>query len=242
LRCSTAELYTNNHHISSKNIDTYKRYLKERVTNKPFQYIVNKATYYGRDFFVDERVLIPRPETELFIDILKEYNLFNHALDIGTGSGCLAITISLESIASSVDAIDNSSGAIDVASYNMKILSPTKVNLMHQSFFNFKAKKPYDLIVSNPPYIPSNQMITLDKDVLHEPINSLTDFSDGLLFYKHIANNIKSLLSDNGILLIEVGDSNQAEYIINTFSENGFRYTVHKDLQGRDRIIEAKYR
>tara|TARA_Y100000590_G_scaffold462722_1_gene627557 strand:- start:273 stop:1001 length:729 start_codon:yes stop_codon:yes gene_type:complete len=242
LRCSTPELYTNNHHISSKNIDTYKRYLKERITNKPFQYIINKATFYGRDFFVDERVLIPRPESELFIDILKKYNSFNHALDIGTGSGCLAITISLEGIARLVDAIDNSSGAIDVASYNRKILSPTKVNLMHQSFFNFTAQRPYDLIVSNPPYIPSNQIITLDKDVLHEPINSLTDFSDGLLFYKYIAKNINSLLGSNGIILIEVGDSTQAEYIANMFSENGLSYTVHKDLQGCDRIIEAQYR
>ena len=242
MRCFTPELYTNNHHISSKNIDTYKRYLKERITNKPFQYIINKATFYGRDFFVDERVLIPRPESELFIDILKKYNSFNHAIDIGTGSGCLAITISLEDIARSVDAIDNSSGAIDVASYNRKILSPTKVNLMHQSFFNFTVQRPYHLIVSNPPYIPSNQVITLDKDVLHEPINSLTDFSDGLLFYKYIAKNINSLLGSNGIILIEVGDSTQSEYIANTFSEKGLSYTVHKDLQGCDRIIEAQYR
>ena len=220
----------------------YKGYLVERITNKPFQYIINKASYYGRDFFVDERVLIPRSETELFIEILKEYNSFNSALDIGTGSGCLAITISLEGIASSIDAIDSSSGAIEVAEYNKHSLSPTGVNIMHQNFFDFKASKGYDLIVSNPPYISSKQIMTLDKDVLHEPIGSLTDYADGLFFYKHIISNINSLLNDNGIILLEVGDSAQSEYIANQFKRKGYRYKVYKDLQGCDRVIEAKYR
>jgi len=176
----------------------------------------------------------------LFIDILKKYKPFHYALDIGTGSGCIAITLAIENIAESIDAIDKSSGALEVADYNVNQYNAKNIQLINQDFLIEPPDHCYDLIVCNPPYISTDQIINLDKEVLHEPICSLTDYGDGLAFYKKIINNIDVLISNSGIILLEIGDESQISYIVNELNTINIPYKIYKDLQGKNRIIEIK--
>jgi len=240
LKCSLVDLYTKKIHLTNQNIVKYKSYLSARSSKKPFQYIINKAPFYGYDFFVDERVLIPRPETELFIHILKKYDSFNRALDIGTGSGCLAITIQLQNIAEHIDAIDSSLNAIQVAEYNKELFKADRVRLYNERHLDFTNEKKYDLIVCNPPYISIKNITTLEKEVLYEPLEALTDYSDGFSFYNDLLDSISTILKRNGLLLLEIGSNDQANYLCNRLSSIGYTYKISNDLQGCQRVIEAR--
>ena len=236
MKCDLGDLYTKNFYLTDQDIIKYKSFLVERSANKPFQYIIKKAPFYGYDFFVDERVLIPRPESELFIHILKKYNSFNNALDIGTGSGCLAITMQLQNIAQYIDGIDSSLNAIQVAEHNKKLFKANRVRLYHESYLD-KSKQKYDLVVCNPPYISIKDIVNLEKEVLHEPLEALTDYSDGMSFYSDIINNISTTLNRNGLLLLEIGNNDQADFLCHQLRIMGFNYKIHKDLQGCKRVL-----
>ena len=218
-------------------------FIDKRGEGKPFQYILNKSNFYGYDFFVNSKTLIPRPETELIIDIaLKKNQKFDQCLDIGTGSGNLAITLLLQKIATHVDAVDISKNALSVAKKNSLIHKIQKIKFYKKDIFKHQINKKYNLIVSNPPYIKHSDYLKLPSEIRkYEPAVALTDFSNGLTFYKAILKKLKNILNKDGILLIEIGLENTKDSINRIFKNNDFILYWHKDLNGDYRVLEVQY-
>ena len=218
-------------------------FIDKRAEGKPFQYILNKSNFYGYDFLVNSETLIPRPETELIIDIaLKKNQKFDQCLDIGTGSGNLAITLLLQKIAKHVDAVDISKNALSVAKKNSLIHKIQKIKFYKKDIFKHQINKKYNLIVSNPPYIKHSDYLKLPSEIRkYEPAVALTDFSNGLTFYKAIFKKLKNILNKDGILLIEIGFENTKDSINRIFKNNDFILYWHKDLNGDYRVLEVQY-
>ena len=231
-----------NQHLSNIEKKQFINFIYERSRGKPFQYILNKCNFYGYDFYVNSDTLIPRPETELIIDIaIKKNHIFNKCLDIGTGAGNLSIILLLQKIVKKVDAIDISKEALSVAKKNSKIHQINKINFHHLDVLKYKFNEQYDLIVSNPPYINNADYKKLPPEIKkHEPAIALTDFSNGLKFYNKICEQLHNTLNKQGILLIEIGLENTKETINTIFNRNGFSLLWHKDLNGNYRVLEVQ--
>lgn len=213
---------------------------KQRLEGAPLWYITGDAEFYGYTFKVDSRVLIPRPETEE----LCEYALSlikdgDSVLDLCTGSGAIAVTLAKKSSAT-VYASDISEGALELASQNAE-LNQARVQFIHSNLFeNIEGK--FNLIVSNPPYIPTADVQQLDKEVKdYEPILALDGGADGLDFYRLIAKNASEYLEDGGLLLMEFGIG-QAQDIANLLEESFTEIEIKKDISGKERIIKARKR
>ncbi len=213
---------------------------KQRLEGAPLWYITGDAEFYGYTFKVDSRVLIPRPETEE----LCEYALSlikdgDSVLDLCTGSGAIAVTLAKKSSAT-VYASDISEGALELASQNAE-LNQASVQFIHSNLFeNMEGK--FNLIVSNPPYIPTADIQQLDKEVKdYEPILALDGGADGLDFYRLIAKNASEYLEDGGLLLMEFGIG-QAQDIANLLEESFTEIEIKKDISGKERIIKARKR
>lgn len=231
-----------NHLISELNKNHFIDFINQRSNGKPFQYIINKCSFYGYDFYVNSDTLIPRPETELIIDIAqKKETLFHECLDIGTGSGNLALVLRLKKIVENVHAIDISKKALSIAKKNQKTYNINKVLFKKIDVLKFKFDYQYDLIVSNPPYITKKDYNNLPREIKkHEPAIALTDFDDGLIFYKKIYRHLYSILKKNGILLIEIGLKNTQQAIDSIFRNSAYQLLWHKDLNGDYRVLEVK--
>ena len=188
--------------------------------------------------YVDSGVLIPRPETEIIINILiKNKYYFNSALDIGTGSGNLALSLSKNNIAENIFALDHSINCLKVAEKNMEYHNIKNVKLLHLDYLKQPIKKSFDLLVCNPPYISKKEYEKLDPSIKkYEPIKALTDNKDGLTFYKKIKNDFSHLINKNGMVLLEVGLEKHKEKISKIFKE--FRQEWHKDLNNKFRVIQ----
>lgn len=213
---------------------------KQRLEGAPLWYITGDAEFYGYTFKVDSRVLIPRPETEE----LCEYALSlikdgDSVLDLCTGSGAIAVTLAKKSSAT-VYASDISEGALELASQNAE-LNQASVQFIHSNLFESIEGK-FNLIVSNPPYIPTADVQQLDKEVKdYEPILALDGGADGLDFYRLIAKNASEYLEDGGLLLMEFGIG-QAQDIANLLEESFTEIEIKKDISGKERIIKARKR
>ena len=212
-------------------------FLLQRIKKTPFQHIVKKGSFYGRDFKVNKNVLIPRPETEILIDIVKSEK-FNKLLDIGTGSGCIAATIILEKIANTVDAIDIDNKCLNIAKQNAKKLNADKINFFKCDILKDFPNNKYDAIISNPPYISKLEFDRLDKEVKqYEPLNALTDNSDGLLFYRRFSNIIQELLKPNGIAIFELSHFFKKDDVLNIFN-NFSNIEFFNDLNNDCRAVK----
>lgn len=210
-----------------------------RKSKYPLQYIFNKADFYGREFYVDERCLIPRWDTENLIEVVKDLskNLENpEILEIGPGSGAISITLALEIPNSNVLGGDISTDALEVCEINKDKYDVDNLEFIHSNLFeNINSK--YDIIVSNPPYITSEDMKTLQDEVKKEPKLALDGGKDGLDFYKKITEESKLYLKNKGFLVFEIGH-NQYEDIKNILEYNNFENINYKcDLQGYKRVI-----
>ena len=206
----TRDFFIANSHINVS-INTIKKFnhaIKRRINREPVAYIIGKKEFWSQDFAVNHATLVPRPETELLIykvvDFFKNKRI--NVLDIGTGSGCILLSILKELDFSRGVGIDISTKAIKTAQINSKNL-----NLFHQSKFKvfdiskFNVGK-YDLIVSNPPYIPSKDIKNLSKDIInYEPLVALNGGLDGLDLIRKVIYKSNSLLKRNGLLAIEIG-------------------------------------
>ena len=237
LKCNQVQLF----HISDTVIDdrSYSQiltFLKKRSKKIPFQQIIGKAPFYGRDFLVNSDVLIPRPESEIIISILENKKC-KKLLDIGAGSGCLAITAALEEIADFVDLVDNSKKALKVAKKNIETFKIINANLYNLDILTETPQMKYDIVISNPPYISKEEYSNLDHEVKNfEPQQSLTDNSDGYIFYKRYADILKSILKTKGVAVFEIShffSKQKITSIFNQFSSIQF----HKDLNGDYRAI-----
>ncbi len=238
-------LLTSNDDISSDLYNKYISVLNRRAENEPCAYIVGYQEFMALPFYVNENVLIPRGDTEILveeaIEIIKNNN-FTKMLDICTGQGAIAISIS-HYTGINVVASDISKKALEVAEKNIATNNlKDKVTLVESDLFvNIKDEK-YDILCSNPPYISIDEMQDLMSDVVdYEPRIALTDESDGLTFYKKIIEEGRNYLKDGGYILLEIG-YNQKEDVEKILLQNNFNSVkVLKDLNGHNRVLCAKW-
>ncbi len=242
LKCNRIDLYVRfDEPLNSKELDKIRDFIKRRKKNEPFQYILGIAPFYGRDFIVNPEVLIPRPETETIIEIAKFKNTSGHFLEIGTGSGCIAISLFLEKLFNSGLAIDISKEALEIANENKTMFNVSNLHLEKIDFLTQSINQKFDCIVSNPPYISEYELETLEDNVIkYEPQIALTDFSDGLSFYKKIADVGRNLLNPNGFMILETGGEKQYKFVKDIFLKCGYKVEIHKDQNGDHRFIEVQ--
>ena len=218
-------IVNNNKNISKNTIKKYNHAINRRINREPVAYITGKKEFWSKNFLVNQATLVPRPETELLI--YKVINFFKNkkinVLDIGTGSGCILLSILKELNLSRGIGIDVSAKAIQTAKMNSK-----KLNLLHRSKFKvFDINEfhigMYDLIVSNPPYVPSRDIRNLSKDIInYEPLLALDGGIDGLDLIIKVIYKSNSLLKKNGLLAIEIGH-NQYLKVSRLLRQHGFR-------------------
>jgi release factor glutamine methyltransferase len=217
--------------------------LKRRSRFEPLQYILGSVEFFGLKFKVNSSALIPRPETEILVETIIEFNGNNPAeiLDIGTGSGNIAVSLAKNLPQLNVTAVDISKNAINLADENIKLNGVRNVRLIQYDILNpgkdiFKEK--FDIIVSNPPYVSSEEFPDLAPELkVYEPKDALTDFSDGLKFYREISRNAKYLLKPEGKIFFEMGKGLH-EKIKKILEKNGFKkIQIKKDLQNIERVI-----
>ncbi|MBW3467435.1 peptide chain release factor N(5)-glutamine methyltransferase [Arthrospiribacter ruber] len=218
--------------------------LKEILSGKPIQYITGKAPFYGREFWVSPAVLIPRNETEELVHLIIKENKKPslRILDIGTGSGCIPITLSLEILGAKVYAVDISEEALQIADKNAQSL---EANVTFSKLDILNDDIPYpdlDIVVSNPPYVRHSEKKQMHKNVLeHEPHLALFVYDeDPLLFYRLIAEKSKRVLKPGGRLYFEINEAFGKELKSLVESKGYFDVNIHADLNGRDRILSAR--
>ena len=215
--------------------------LKRRKKKEPVAYILNCKEFWKNNFYVDQNVLIPRPDTEVLVEeIMKLYGKQKKLsiLDVGTGSGCIIISILKERQKFRGTAIDISKKALNIAKYNAKIhhLS-NRIKFYKSSVDNFFKHK-YDLIVSNPPYISRLKIKYLDKDIFgFEPIQALEGGIDGFNVFSKIVKRSSMLLKIGGKLVLEIGFDQKFEMLKLLNKHNFFVNKIVKDYGGRDRCI-----
>ena len=239
---TTAELYASgDYELSVREERLLDELVSKRSKGYPFAYIAKTQGFYEHEFIVSEDVLIPRPETELIIEIVKakfaDKNNFK-VLDMGTGSGIIAI--SLKSIFKdwSITATDISEKALNVARQNIeKILSCKDIDLYLSDWFNELSHQKYDLIISNPPYIAEGDKHL--NDLEYEPISALTSGKEGMDSIKNIINNAPKFLEKGGFLLLEHG-YDQANAVRNLLEKEFHNIKNYQDLSGNDRATIAQ--
>jgi release factor glutamine methyltransferase len=235
----------NRNEISKNHLDKLNAYLKELLKHKPVQYVLNEAWFYKRKFFVDENVLIPRPETEELVEWIIESARDNEnfeIIDIGTGSGCIPVSLKKELQNVNVTAIDISEKALHVAKKNAKELK-AEINFKLIDFLSaddLSSLLKYDIIVSNPPYIPIAEKEILAKNVTEfEPgIALFVDNNNPYIFYEKIAEFSKSHLKEDGRIYVEVHEE-YAKNVKHIFEKAGFISTIKKDIYGKERMVSA---
>ncbi len=213
----------------------FRQVVAARKTGKPLQYIFGHCYFYDRRMVVDESVLIPRPETELLVEKILSENCHRkglNILDIGTGSGCIAICLALNLDCKTVDAVDVHSLAIarqNVANHH------AKVNLFTSDIYD-RVEQKYEIIVSNPPYIGRAEFETLEKQVKdYEPQTALLAKENGTYFYKKILTDLNHFLSYKGSLYLEIG-AEQAQFVEDLARKLNLHCRIEKDLNNFDRI------
>ena len=224
--------------FSSDEMSKIMNAVEKRLKHIPLGYIFGKSYFFGREFRVDENVLIPRQDTEILIekicDDIKSKKENVSVLDIGTGSGAIAITIQKETGANVV-AVDVSDGALEIAKHNANKLEADVEFVKSNLFENIKGQ--FDFIVSNPPYIESSVIETLDDEVkLNEPILALDGGEDGLDFYRKIVEQSPKYLNKGGKLYFEIG-YNQADALKQLMKDKFKNVCVYKDYGNNDRVV-----
>ena len=230
-----------NQELTNDNIISLENIISDLKQNIPIQYILGEAHFYDLKFKVNPSTLIPRGETEELVQYILLHD-FISVLEIGTGSGCIAISIAKNSN-SKITAIDNSLVALEIAKSNA-VLNSVKINFVLSDVFNFSDTKKYDLIVSNPPYVLESEKKIMDKNVLdYEPHNALfVSNNDPLVYYKEIAKIATNNLNKNGLLFFEINE-NYSKQIIELLSNLNFvDIELKKDINGRDRIIKSVFK
>ena len=239
---SKIQLYLNTDYtLKTEEYEKFKKFFNRRLKNEPIAYIIEKCEFMGMNFLLNNHTLIPRPDTEILVEKAIEIinkNNFNNALDIGTGSGAIAISLA-KYCNINVTALDINDKAIEMAKKNANINKVKNIEFIQSDIFE-KINNKYDIIVSNPPYIKTQDIKTLEKNVKnYEPILALDGGKSGLIFYEKITNNAIKYLNKNGYLMFEIG-YDQAEDVKNIMENNNFyNTTVLKDLSGLDRVVFA---
>jgi len=240
--------------IGVKLAEIFEEKLNRRIQYEPIAYITNVKEFYGHDFYVDRDVLIPRPETEGIIKIVTDWLVANQTAniknlkiaDLGTGSGCLAITLALEIrlVKVTVLGLDISPNALKIARKNWKNLrgnSKNIVSFLKKDLLSSNLNNKFEIIVSNPPYLTTGEIPQLAKDVTDfEPLQALSGGADGLVFYRRLAMILKQNLTQQGIAVIEI-NSTLAEETKAIFADE-YGLNLLSDLSGRPRYLVLTFR
>jgi len=235
------EIILSNLNLDNIDITKFKTSLQKRINRQSIAKIINNKSFWKYDFYVNNFVLDPRPETELIIEqvlfFYKDKNLKLKILDIGTGSGCIAISLAKEFKNSSITAIDISQKALEVAAKNSKIHNcDNQIQFKLIDFKNISSK--FDLIVSNPPYLTKDQFNNTDPEVKNfEPELALVGGDDGLKFYREYSNILNNLMNKKAYFVCEIG-IDQRKHCEEIFHNSGLHLSnIVNDLQGIERIL-----
>ena len=251
LQLSRVQLYTNfDRPLREPELSAFKALFQRRLRHEPVQYILGRTEFMGLEIEVDRRALIPRPETEVVVEQAIRHLREHHGgrestvLEIGTGSGCIAVSLAKMVEESRVHAVDISDDALALAKHNAsKHGVEGRVNFRNLDILsagtNGFAEK-FDLIISNPPYISAEEFKKLDAEIRDfEPHAAATDGGDGLVFHRYIAENGRSWLRDGGLVIVEFA-YNQSERVTKVFRENGWtECKVVQDYSGVPRCLLA---
>lgn len=226
--------------VNEDNIESYLRKINDVKNGMPIQYITNKQEFMKLNFYVDNNVLIPQPDTEILVEraleICDKYSNGIKVLDLCTGSGAIGISIAKNVKNAKVFATDINNTAIDIAKKNAIQNNVDNIEFIVSDMFENIQEKQFDIIVSNPPYIETDVIKTLPAEVRNEPVIALDGGENGLKFYEIIVSEYKKYLKKDGYLLLEIG-YNQAKSVGKLLNLN---YSVIKDLAGNDRVIIVK--
>ena len=236
--CNKKNLYLNDILLTPKLRLVIENFGKQRLEGIPFQYIIKKGTFYGRDFFINSNTLIPRPETESLISCLKKQS-FNRALEIGTGSGIISLTLLKEKIIKTAVATDISKSALEVAKKNAINMNISNITFKLHDFLHENITEKYDLVISNPPYISVKEYKQLPASIKnYEPQIALTDNGDGLEFYIRFANILRNILNPNGLFICELGSTETIMAIKKIFKNKKYNIQIFKDMNLDDRVLQ----
>ncbi len=227
--------------VSAEIAEDYLSLISKRAGHEPLQHITGEQEFYGLTFKVNDNVLIPRQDTEVLVEFITGISKERSVLDMCTGSGCIAVSISKCGNPSSVLASDISEEALKVAEFNA-LNNQADIRFIHSNLWE-NIDGSFDILVSNPPYITDKEMEELDEEVFgHEPHLALRGGSDGLMFYRKILDGIDGHINNNGVICFEIGCS-QAE-AVSTLMEEKEITDIHviKDLAGLDRVVWGRYK
>jgi len=217
----------------------YLELITERAKHIPLQHLTGTQEFMGLEYAVSEDVLIPRQDTETLVEEVLKVCKGKSVLDLCTGSGCIIISLTKLGNPSKAVGVDISRKALEVAAENAHRLQ-TEVEFCYSDLFD-QVKGTYDIIVSNPPYIPTGEIADLMPEVKnHEPITALDGSVDGLYFYRRIISQLNNYLNKDGLVFFEIGH-NQGQDVNQLLQEEGFTsIVIRKDLSGLDRVVSAK--
>ena len=230
-----------NQHIDRKFINNFEQLLKRRLNREPIANIVNKKSFWSYDFFVNENVLTPRSDSEILVEaVLSNYDDMNeelNILDLGTGSGCLILSLLKIYKNANGLAVDISDKALQVAKQNAKNLKVENIQFLKNNW-NDNIEEKFDIIISNPPYIPTKEIKELEPEVnKFNPLLALDGGEDGLNCYRYLAKSLDKNLKENTKIFLEIG-KNQEKDIEKIFNENGYKLLkMYKDLAEINRIL-----
>lgn len=226
----------------TQNNDELERIITKRLTRYPLQYILGEWGFYKYSFKVGEGVLIPRSDTEILVETACKYLKIKQnptVLDLCAGSGCIGLSIAKDFPDSQVTLVEKSEDALKYLNGNVKFLDVKNVTVINGDIFKGDGVGCYDLIVSNPPYIPPNEMTIISPETEFEPETALLGGEDGLEFYKAIIKNYKQSLKKGGMLVFEVG-INEDKAVCEFLKSAGFKnITVTKDYNGINRVVNG---
>ena len=232
--------------LNAKALEEWKILESKRIQGEPIAYLIGKRGFHNIELYVAPGVLIPRPETELLVEIglreIKRLNASTKILDLGTGSGAIALAIAHEAPDAQLTATDQAIEALDIAKINAKLLNmESRVQFFQGSWYEaIEASASYDVILSNPPYITSQDAHLSQGDLRFEPISALTDHGNGLTCLENIISGAKHHLSPNGLLAVEHG-FDQSEAVVALMKQAGFQdIQTHLDLGGHHRVVSGR--
>ena len=246
LNCKRVDLYLRyDEPLTKAQLSTLRDWIQRRIKHEPVQYITGRVGFHNTLLNIVPGVLIPRPESEMLVETalrLVSKNPNASILDIGTGSGCIALALAKALPEAQIIGIDNSGQAVELSNLNAGKLQIANAEFQTFDILKDVMDKKFDIIVSNPPYIPKSDMDELMPEVRDfEPHSALTDFDDGLTFYRKFVEISKLMLKPNGLFVLEVGLGDHPELVNSLFVKNHFKEVeLIKDYNGDWRVLIAR--
>lgn len=247
LSCSRSDLHVNsNRHVGESELKTLSSWLERRANGEPLQYITQRTEFFGLPIRLNRHVLIPRPETERLVEIAIDHAERIQArtvVDVGTGSGCIAIAIAKELPEVQLLALDCNKSALQLARRNaLRNGVADRIVFERCDILTQDLSDAFDLLVSNPPYIPIDDVASLPREIReYEPTNALTDGRNGLRFYNRLCAMARSWVVSGGFMVLETGRGEHPIQVNHLFENAGFTATrIHQDYNGDDRAISIQ--